>query len=77
MVPVEPMPLPLLVIVGVDELHAVVTEDNAEGDGLVVESGLQFGDSRLLFAFSSSISLRSSLPGSIGSKSMNKNWWST
>ena len=59
------IPLPLLVIVVVDELHAVVTEDNAEGDGLVVESGLQLGDSRLLFEFSSKICLRSSLPGSM------------
>ena len=67
-VPCGLMPLPLLVIVGVDELDAVVTDDNAEGDGLVVESGLQLGDSRLLlFEFSTKLSLRSSVPGSIGS----------
>ena len=66
-------PLALLVIVVVDEFltrdGAVVTEDNAEGDGHVVESGLQLGESRgLLFEFSTKFwSLRSSLPGSIGS----------
>jgi hypothetical protein len=70
----EPRPLAaLLVIVVVDEFltrdGAVVTEDNAEGDGHVVESGLQLGESRgLLFEFSTKFwSLRSSLPGSIGS----------
>ena len=66
-------PLPLEVIVGVlDELHAVVTEDKADGDGLVVESGLQLGDSRLLFEFSTKLSLRSSFPGSIGSNQEKK-----
>ena len=69
----EPRPRALLVIVVVDEFltrdGAVVTEDNAEGDGHVVESGLQLGESRgLLFEFSTKFwSLRSSLPGSIGS----------
>ena len=62
-------PLPLEVIVGVlDEVNEVVTDDKADGDGLVVESGLQLGDSRLLFEFSTKLSLRSdSFPGSIGS----------
>lgn len=50
----------------VDELEAVVTANDKEGDGLVVESG-QFGESRLLFEFSTKLSLRSSFPGSIGS----------